>query len=80
MHAPMEQPVFEPLTGVLHLAIWRASTRALNWGERQLAVTFLLKPDWRWAWTSTWCCARHLSTGTQAPWMFSFRAPGACDE
>lgn len=40
MHAPMEQPVFEPLTGVLHLAIWRASTRALNWGERQLAVTF----------------------------------------
>lgn len=40
MHTPLEQPVFEPLTGVLHLAIWRASTRALNWSERQLAVSF----------------------------------------
>ena len=40
MNTPLEQPTFEPLTGVLHLAIWRASTRALNWNERQLAVSF----------------------------------------
>ena len=40
MHTPLEQPFFEPLTGVLHLAIWRASTRALNWRERQMAVSF----------------------------------------
>ncbi len=40
MHQPLEQPVFEPLTGVLHLAMWRASTRALNWSERKLAVSF----------------------------------------
>lgn len=40
MHQPLQQPVFEPLTGVLHLAMWRAGTRALGWSERQLAVSF----------------------------------------
>lgn len=40
MHQPLQQPVFEPLTGVLHLAMWRAGTRALKWSERQLAVSF----------------------------------------
>lgn len=40
LHTPLNQPVFEPLTGVLHLAIWLASTRALNWSERQLAVSY----------------------------------------
>ena len=40
MHAPLQEPVFDPLTGVLHLAMWRASTQALKWDERQLAVTF----------------------------------------
>ena len=40
MHVPLRQPVFDPLTGVLHLALWRASTRTLQWSERQLAVSF----------------------------------------
>jgi len=40
MHTPLEQPQFEPLTGVLHLAMWRASTRALNWSDKRLAVSF----------------------------------------
>lgn len=40
MHQPLEQPVFEPLTGVLHLAMWHASARELNWSERKMAVSF----------------------------------------
>ena len=40
MHQPLEQPAFEPLTGVLHLAMWRAGTRALQWSDRKLAVSF----------------------------------------
>lgn len=40
MHAPLAQAQFEPLTGVLHLAAWRASTYGQRWDERQLAVSF----------------------------------------
>ncbi|MEG1734541.1 MAG: HDOD domain-containing protein, partial [Comamonas sp.] len=40
MHAPLSQAQFEPLTGVLHLAAWRASTYIQRWDERQLAVSF----------------------------------------
>lgn len=40
MHAPMAQPVFDPLAGVLHIAVWRARSRELQWDERALAVSF----------------------------------------
>lgn len=40
MEAPMQQPHFEPLTGVLHLACWRVRARTANWDERKLAVSF----------------------------------------
>ena len=39
-HAPFEQPAFDPLTGILHLATWRAATKHLQWTDRQLAVSF----------------------------------------
>ena len=28
------------MAGVLHLAMWRAGTRALQWSDRKLAVSF----------------------------------------
>lgn len=40
MHSPLTQAQFEPLTGVLHLAAWRASAYVQRWDDRQLAVSF----------------------------------------
>ncbi len=38
--APFDNGVYEPLAGVLHLAVWRARTHALGLGERETVVTF----------------------------------------
>ena len=40
LHAPLAQPGFDPLAGVLHIAAWRARSREAQWGERALAVSF----------------------------------------
>jgi HD-like signal output (HDOD) protein len=40
LHAPLAQPTFDPLAGVLHIAAWRARSRESQWNERALAVTF----------------------------------------
>lgn len=38
--APLDNQVYEPLAGVLHLAAWRARAREAGWGEKELAVSF----------------------------------------
>lgn len=38
--APFDNQAYEPLAGVLHLAVWRARARVAGLGERELAVTF----------------------------------------
>ena len=40
MVAPLDNQVYEPLAGVLHLAAWRARAREAGWGEKELAVSF----------------------------------------
>ena len=40
MVAPLDNQVYEPLAGVLHLAAWRARAREVGWGEKELAVSF----------------------------------------
>lgn len=40
LHAPLASPLFDPLAGVLHLAVWRARSREAQWDERALAVSF----------------------------------------
>ncbi len=37
---PFDNEVYEPLAGVLHLAVWRARTHALGLNERETVVTF----------------------------------------
>ncbi len=37
---PFDNEVYEPLAGVLHLAVWRARAYALQMGERETMVTF----------------------------------------
>ncbi|WP_461469736.1 HDOD domain-containing protein [Melaminivora sp.] len=37
---PFDNQVYEPLAGVLHLAVWRARVQAAGLGEREAAVTF----------------------------------------
>lgn len=39
-HAPFVRQTYEPLAGVLHLAIWRASTRQARYNANALAVSF----------------------------------------
>ncbi len=41
-HAPFENDVYEPLAGVLHLAVWRARTRQVGLTGNALTVTFPL--------------------------------------
>ena len=38
--APLDNEIYEPLAGVLHLASWRARAREAGLGERELAVSF----------------------------------------
>ena len=40
MGAPFDNDVYEPLAGVLHLAVWRARAREAELGEKELAVSF----------------------------------------
>jgi len=39
-HAPFVRNTYEPLAGVLHLAIWRATTRQARYAPNALAVSF----------------------------------------
>lgn len=39
-HAPFVRHTYEPLAGVLHLAIWRATTRQARYAPNALAVSF----------------------------------------
>jgi HD-like signal output (HDOD) protein len=39
-HAPFDNDAYEPLAGVLHLAIWRARARLAGLSQNGLAVTF----------------------------------------
>jgi len=39
-HAPFDNDAYEPLAGVLHLAIWRARARQMGLAPNGLAVTF----------------------------------------
>ncbi|WP_338010378.1 HDOD domain-containing protein [Candidatus Symbiobacter mobilis] len=39
-HKPFDNDPYEPLAGVLHLALWRARARQLQWSQRALAVSF----------------------------------------
>jgi HD-like signal output (HDOD) protein len=39
-HAPFVHRTYEPLAGVLHLAIWRATTRQARFAPNALAVSF----------------------------------------
>lgn len=39
-HAPFVRHAYEPLAGVLHLAIWRATTRQARYAPNALAVSF----------------------------------------
>jgi HD-like signal output (HDOD) protein len=38
--APFERHVYEPLAGVIHLAVWRARAREAQLSDKALAVTF----------------------------------------
>jgi HD-like signal output (HDOD) protein len=38
--APFEDAVYEPLAGVIHLAVWRARAKEANFSANALAVTF----------------------------------------
>ncbi|MEY4757654.1 MAG: hypothetical protein RJA34_2552 [Pseudomonadota bacterium] len=37
---PFDNEVYEPLAGILHLAVWRARAREANLSEREMAVSF----------------------------------------
>lgn len=39
-HAPFDNDAYEPLAGVIHLAVWRARTRQAGMTANELAVTF----------------------------------------
>lgn len=39
-HAPFDNEIYEPLAGVIHLAIWRARAKQANLSARSLAVSF----------------------------------------
>lgn len=39
-YAPFENDVYEPMAGVIHLAVWRARCQATGMDERAMAVTF----------------------------------------
>ncbi len=39
-YKPFDNEVYEPLAGVIHLAIWRARARQVQWSQRALAVSF----------------------------------------
>lgn len=38
--APLDNNVYEPLAGVIHLASWRARAREADLGEKEMAVSF----------------------------------------
>lgn len=40
MENPLAFEQFEPMAGVLHLAVWRIRTQASQWGERSTALSF----------------------------------------
>jgi HD-like signal output (HDOD) protein len=43
MEQPLEQPEFEPLTAVLHLAVWVQRARACGWTQRDMVAFFPLE-------------------------------------
>ena len=40
MESPLSTDVFDPIAGVLHLAVWRIRARLSAWSERTMADAF----------------------------------------